>query len=1075
MAPGSSSRAEDVAERLLASTERACAGTLPTFGPPSLSDHVAAARQEGLWFVDDLLGAQAGDAVAGDRKSWRCQRILLRAAQRCLQARFRTFTSCKRRGLLAGTILDAHTLGEECLGGDGGSSEAERLVGACFDGIEERADEDCHRKGESLASLFPGCGTDSPAEFASCVRDRSRCRFCRMADLVDGLAPDCDAFDDGADNASCAMPALCGDGRVDGAESCDDGATVPGDGCDSLCRTTPGYECAGEPSVCTAVCGDGVLEGEEACDDGNGAGGDGCSGLCLVEIGYACGGEPSLCSTTCGDGIPAGDEACDDGNLVPGDGCDHGCRTEPGHSCVGAPSVCSNDCGNGAVDASEECDDGGTEPSDGCSPTCREEPGYACAGEPSVCEPVCGDGRIAGGESCDDGGVEDGDGCDASCAIEPGHSCTGQPSLCTSVCGDGLVSADEECDDGNAGAGDGCDACTLEFGFTCSQEPSLCVRFGVAITSPAHGSFLEADSVVVEGEVTELVSARAALTINEAPVAVASDGTFSVEVPISAEAVYNPIVARLADGTSDPAAYDRIVVVRGVPIAHDAPRPAGMSVRIPEASTQRQKGHFDETLRVDFPFSTLLPEGTVLADDVCVIDGPGGCEGRGTVRVVTPGATETSDAVLDFAADELHVSRSLGLQVALALEGTGAVPGCGIVATSGTLTFERDFAMEPAADDPAALSIAPIAPLTMSGGVFSGVPDDPACEAPDVAAFFATVLADLGALVGDLYATTYGDADGPGPARDPWSLTLEEAFAGLSLDGPAGEDPGVAFDAPFASVVEDSTGVSVHYDTGARLDVGTGPGKCIPPLGAAAFANSLDFTGVPPALPDLSIDGQAYDVGIRVSVAVLNQLFRAQMECGLLAATVRDINFGSPEAPVLAPIDASMLATFLGGFGHVPESTPFRIELVPTLPPIVLPESGPQGEPLTVRYGNAIVRIIQDDGTEHVALAMAFDAVAGVELGFDKDGLLANVVLRSEDDITTALVANPLEFDESDLRANLESVLPVLLNIYYPNTERVLQSLPIPSVPGQNLDPVQVVPSGPHVFVFANTVEPTPF
>ncbi len=71
---------------------------------------------------------------------------------------------------------------------------------------------------------------------------------------------------------------------------------------------------------CAELCGDGIQAGVEECDDGNTIDGDGCSSLCQV-IGVNC--------TACGDGSTDGPEECDDGNSVNGDGCSDGCRIEP--------------------------------------------------------------------------------------------------------------------------------------------------------------------------------------------------------------------------------------------------------------------------------------------------------------------------------------------------------------------------------------------------------------------------------------------------------------------------------------------------------------------------------------------------------------------------------------------------------------------------------------------------------------------------------------------------------------------------------------------------------------------------
>src|SRR5262245_33144671 len=59
------------------------------------------------------------------------------------------------------------------------------------------------------------------------------------------------------------------------------------------------------------VCGNGRLEPGEECDDGNAIDGDGCHHDCTLEA--------------CGDGVVVAGEECDDGNAIDGDGCDHNC------------------------------------------------------------------------------------------------------------------------------------------------------------------------------------------------------------------------------------------------------------------------------------------------------------------------------------------------------------------------------------------------------------------------------------------------------------------------------------------------------------------------------------------------------------------------------------------------------------------------------------------------------------------------------------------------------------------------------------------------------------------------------
>jgi cysteine-rich repeat protein len=207
-----------------------------------------------------------------------------------------------------------------------------------------------------------------------------------------------------------------------------------------------------------ADCGNGVREGAEACDDGANLPGDGCSGTCGVEQGWFCPFpppmQPSQCVPSCGDGRLIGNEPCDDGNARNNDGCSNTCQVEPGYTCTGMPSLCVVSCGDGVRGGNELCDDGNRNNADGCSSTCQPEPGYVCAGTPSMCLPLCGDGMMVGTEACDDG-FRDGCGsCNANCT-GPGAG---------SSCGDGVRCFEtEECDDGiNPGPNSMCTSmCTL--------------------------------------------------------------------------------------------------------------------------------------------------------------------------------------------------------------------------------------------------------------------------------------------------------------------------------------------------------------------------------------------------------------------------------------------------------------------------------------------------------------------------------------------------------------------------------------------------------------------------------------
>ena len=121
-----------------------------------------------------------------------------------------------------------------------------------------------------------------------------------------------------SDSATTAPPILCGDGKLEADEACDDGNASSADTCVAGCAF--------------ARCGDGFVQaGVEACDDGNDVNDDACTNTCAL---------PS-----CGDGILQAGEGCDDGNLDDSDDCTSRCLAAA--------------CGDGVIHAGfEACDEG---------------------------------------------------------------------------------------------------------------------------------------------------------------------------------------------------------------------------------------------------------------------------------------------------------------------------------------------------------------------------------------------------------------------------------------------------------------------------------------------------------------------------------------------------------------------------------------------------------------------------------------------------------------------------------------------------------------------------------------------
>jgi len=185
-----------------------------------------------------------------------------------------------------------------------------------------------------------------------------------------------------------------------------------------------------------SICGNGKLEIGEQCDDGNTAAGDCCSPTCQFEPARSpcTGTNVCLTATTCdGAGL------CGGGTPIPGP-CDDGntCTTADtcaGGVCVGGPAL---NCNDGNVCTDDTCN-----PATGCVNTSNTAPcsdGNACTTADACAGGTCVPGPAA---NCNDGNVCTDDSCDPAtgCVHAPntapctdGNACTTADTCAGSVC-----------------------------------------------------------------------------------------------------------------------------------------------------------------------------------------------------------------------------------------------------------------------------------------------------------------------------------------------------------------------------------------------------------------------------------------------------------------------------------------------------------------------------------------------------------------------------------------------------------------------------------------------------------------
>ncbi len=867
--------------------------------------------------------------------------------------------------------------------------------------------------------------------------------------------------------APSACSAVCGDGLLRAGEACDDGGILPGDGCDATCHIESGWTCAGQPSGCTPICGDGLLRGDEVCDDGDLASGDGCNSTCQTEVGWLCVGEPSTCSTICGDGIIRPGETCDDGGVLPGDGCGATCQIESGWQCSGQPSSCNSVCGDGLLRGSEECDDHNVGSGDGCSSVCTIENGYTCVGQPSSCTAVCGNGVLSGTEACDDGNLLAGDGCSPTCTIETGWTCDDEPSTCDPVCGDGLVRSTEQCDDHNTTIGDGCNAsCNVEPGYVCTGEPSVCTPFSVTITSPAHGIFTTASSIGVTGTVNNLPPAQAALTINGTPVTVAPNGTFSTTVSLSATDIFNPIRAHLTDAAHGSTANARVVVIRGASIADGANSPSSIGLRVTDTGLDAVEPLVGGLAGSGLDLGALVPVGTVLVDNVCEVDGGFlGCLGRATVTINNPPPSFTSfgfaaDSQTNYVATDITVN---DIRVNVYLSGSGLVPSCDIAIHADQAHFTGNYSMSPDGTDPSNIDVNQQGALGVS---FSGFTTSygGTCDLPVVGSIIQSFLPNLQQTTIDALTSYLNDPDGSGPLDGPIADALETALAGITIAGPVGQALSVDFQSPLNAVNEDVNGISFISDGKFTSSIGNGPGQCQPPPGAPNLTASLAVNeGTPSFGATTPLNHTPYGMAIAVSTEGFNQLLKAQTECGLLVTSIDSLDLGTG----VVPLTAQVLSALLPEFAVYPPATPFRIDVRPTIAPIVIAAAGPGGELTTLKMAHLLVSIVKNDGSNLEVLSGAVDTKLGMNFAFANGGLQFNLSTPAPSDVTVAVLNNMLGVNETALE---QDVLPPLVATLVPSLAGGLGSFPLPEFFGLNLSGLEVARQGEFLSLYVNLV-----
>ncbi|GAB5451286.1 MAG: hypothetical protein Hals2KO_16140 [Halioglobus sp.] len=603
----------------------------------------------------------------------------------------------------------------------------------------------------------------------------------------------------------------------------------------------------------------------------------------------------------------------------------------------------------------------------------------------------------------------------------------------------------------------------------------------VAIDDPQNGAFVEDQSITISGNIFSLAPEEApidvavmSLNINGANVPLAPDGTYSTDILLDQTRVFNPIEADLTDTVTGYVDSDRIVVILGESVLEGDYSPEAIALQINASGLDAMEPVVSGL--VDFDLPTLMPPGTVVADNLCVIDGPfGTCLGRADISIAAPAPSMDSFEV-DFSPqqDSVHANIVLNqFDLNIYIDGGSyiLVPNCDLNLMATTLTLAGNYTLEPDSVSPSKVDVDQLGGVSTTFVNFDQTFTSGACDDFLIGDIIQLIIGDVEPLVRGGLEGFLNSVDGGG--NTVVSAAIEGALAGVDISGPVGVALNSQLDAPFFQVQETPGGITLGSDARFLTNIGTGPGECTPPEEAPDLSASYHVTQPFPSFGATTPGGTPYNVAMGISSSGFNQLLRAMIECGLLVTTITEIDLLGTGTPL--PLTAGLLSAFFPRLVHFNPSDEARLEIAPTIAPLITGAPGPAGELALLQVAQLKLQlIVNHSGTgEEIEIAdMMLDADVGIDLTYNAASEALEFQFSDPDPsfITVKTVENPLADDLSQV----EAFLPSVVGSFLPSLAGGLASFPLPAFLGLQLDVVEVARNGEMLTIYADFSAATP-
>ena len=181
----------------------------PNFGYTGASNVNTAGTEREVALMGDVFGGNLDAAViscASNKPGCTCQQKVLGVVEKLADVKVGFFVKCKKAALKAGASTTAAL--EKCVNDAGtpGSIAADMSgkIGKTVTNLNGAIMQSCDTPGVT-AGAFPGnCTGLSGMPLSTCLDQQVECRVCQLLNQDDLLSVDCDLFDDGIADASCA-------------------------------------------------------------------------------------------------------------------------------------------------------------------------------------------------------------------------------------------------------------------------------------------------------------------------------------------------------------------------------------------------------------------------------------------------------------------------------------------------------------------------------------------------------------------------------------------------------------------------------------------------------------------------------------------------------------------------------------------------------------------------------------------------------------------------------------------------------------------------------------------------------